>query len=199
MGTNFYKLNKSLGKFRALKTDKLVKEGFCAEFSNRGMDQYNNGKFEANLYSNGELIDIEINGWTFSFHIDGRYHMPGTYESLSFNMLAVDPDGTEVNFKCIPNNTYFSEMNVLCWFLDMIHTYSNFKDAETANKFCELLRAIKKDVGEELGLEHALFFKEFYINNNNACPDRFFMKQIKETVNKAIDLFQNGIESYKIL
>ena len=51
---NFYKLNKSLGKYRALRTNGIVNIGFYAEFSDNGMDQYYNGSFD-DLSKNGVL------------------------------------------------------------------------------------------------------------------------------------------------
>ena len=60
MSANIYKLNKSLGKFRALRTDNIGNVGFYAKICDNGMDGFNNGSFEANFYSNGELTDIEI-------------------------------------------------------------------------------------------------------------------------------------------
>jgi hypothetical protein len=206
---NFYKLNKSLGKYRALRTNGIVNIGFYAEFSDNGMDQYNDGSFDANIYSDGELVDIEINGWTFSFHIEGRYHLPGSYKSTSFCIEAVDPEGIETSIYSTPYYSYYREGDVLCSYLDLIHMYSHFKNADVAQKFYQLLRSVEGKhvtwrsvdsdiIKPEIGIAQAEFFKEFYEKNVDICKDKFFLKQIREAVNNAVDAFQEGIESYKI-
>ena len=41
-------------------------------------------------------------------------------------------------------------------------------------------------------------FINYYEKNVDICKDKFFLKQIREAVNNAVDAFQEGIESYKI-
>lgn len=210
MGANFYEFKKSLGKYRALRTDSIVNIGFYAEFSNNGMDIYNNGSFDANIYSDGELVDIEINEWTFSFHIHGTYHLPGSYQFTNFCIEAVDPEATETSIYSTPYYSCFKEGDVLCSYLDLIHMYSHFKNAKVAQMFYQLLRSVEgihygacrsvdRDIIKpEIGIARAEFFKDFYEKNVDTCKDKFFLKQIRGAVNNAVDAFQDGIESYKI-
>ena len=207
MSANIYKLNKSLGKFRALRTDNIGNVGFYAKICDNGMDGFNNGSFEANFYSNGELTDIEINGWTFSFYVRGSYHLPGTYRLVSFCIEAIGPEGTETSIYNTPYFTFFRESDVLCSFLDLIHMYSHFNNAQVAQRFYQLLRsvesgyserAVDRDITPEVGMTQARFFKDFYEKEIESCNDKFFLKLIREAVNKVVDAFQDRIESYKI-
>lgn len=204
------KLSRSLGKFRAIRTTEINDEGFCAEISYEVYDQYNNGRFAANFYTDGRMADIEINGWTFGYHIEGDYHLPGSYQDTNFIVEAIDPEGEEIKIYNTPFYLRFTAEDVLCLFLDLIHTYSNFKNGEIATKFYQLVRSVEgkgtswRTYDEELfspevGLAQAKFFKEFYEKNINDCNDKFFMKKIKDAVNGAIDRFQDKAESYKII
>lgn len=208
MEKHYYNLDKSLGKYQALRTNIIRNDGFSGEIIDNGMDEYKNGSFEANIYTNGRLVDIELNGWTFSFHFKGDYHKPGYYKHCDFSIFAVDPNGNEVTLYNTPYYSPFSESGMLCMYLDLIHTYSNFKNGDIATKFYQLLRSLEgegssyrtvdKGIMEEVNLEHAKYFKNYYNENIKSCDNAVFMKQIKDAVNQAVDIVQNKFQSYKI-
>ena len=172
MKTSFYKLNKSLAKYTAIRVSNIGTSGYYGEIVDLGMNQYYDGKFEANIYTNSENQDIEIGGWYFSYHIEGRYHLPGSYKTTSFEINAIDPNGSEVTLYNTPYYQYFSESEVLCSFLNLITLHSKFEDGETAIKFYKLLRSIEgkhgvyrtidKETNHEVGLTLAKEFREFY-------------------------------------
>ena len=87
--------------------------------------------------------------------------------------------------------------------------YSKFKNAEVAYNFNLLLRSLEYhstfrrfDDEREINLEvikmQAKFFKDYYLSNIDNCSDKKFMKFIKESVNKALDVVKEDFEKYKI-
>lgn len=204
MGTNYYKLNLSLGKFRAIRVNEVGKDGFYAEF----YDDDINHKFSANIFTNGQQSDFGRNVWTFSHHIEGDYFNPAT----NYKIEAIDPEGKSVAFYNTPyehDYSMLSEVDVLCTFMDSFLIYSNFKNADEAYKFNQLLRSLEynnsfrryedeREITLEVVKTQAKYFKEYYLKHINDCSDKSFMKFIKETVNGAIDVIKEDIEKYKI-
>lgn len=209
MNPSYYKLTKSLGKYVAIRVSSISNKGYSGEISNLGMDQYNDGSFEANIYIDGEPQDIEINGWCFSYHIDGTYHYPGSYKITSYQINAIDPKGEETILYNTPYYTLFSEPEILCSFMDQINMYSNFKDGKTAVKFYQLTRCIEGRFGTWRSVDSALFdyntgvvltkeFFTFYKNKGGDFANNVFKKIVKETVNSAVEKFGKDIEEYRI-
>lgn len=204
MGTNFYKLNPSLGKFRAIRVNEVGKDGTYAEF----FDDDINHKFSANIFTGGQQCDFGRNGWTFSHHIEGDYYNAAT----NYKLEAIDPEGERVEFYNTPyyhEYSMLSEVDVLCSFMDSFLIYSKFKNAEVAYNFNLLLRSLEYhstfrrfDDEREINLEvikmQAKFFKDYYLSNIDNCSDKKFMKFIKESVNKAVDVVKEDFEKYKI-
>lgn len=206
METNFYKLSRSLGKYQAFKTNEVEDKGFYAEINS------DDETFSANIYCSGNLVDIGINRWTFSFHIEGVC----SNVSNDFKINATDPQKKKTALINTPyfrvNNFIGREEFILCSFLDLVFLYCNFEDAEIANRFNLLLRSLEYDksnpfrryedektITPEVALTQAKFFKDYYLKHHKGnYSDSNFMTTIKESVNKAVDIYKNEIESYKI-
>lgn len=207
MTTKFYKINKSIGKYNAFRSDDLVNTGICGEVNDLGINPYYDGTFEANIYQNGELTDFELNGWTFSFHFKGNYHEPGTFYDTSVEIECLDPNKNELLLYSTPHKIRFSEEVVLCKYLEMINIYSHFEDADTALKFNYLSRSLEGTVGGRgrhlMNLTYGdildiiLFFRNYY-NNLGEDSDRLFLKEIQETVNGALDYLKKWLNLDKI-
>ena len=66
--THYFKFIKSLGKYKSKVIDSLEQDGYCAEV-HIILPPYGGtyiGTHKILLYTNGELEDFSINGWTFS-------------------------------------------------------------------------------------------------------------------------------------
>lgn len=205
METNFYKLTRSLGKFQAFKVNEVGDKDFYAEINS------DNETFSANIYCFGNVADIGTNRWTFSHHIEGQY----SNFSNDFKINAIDPNKKEIAFYNTPyereNNSIGREEFVLCSFLDLVFLYSQFEDAEIANRFNMLLRSLEyskrstfrryedeREITPEVALAQARFFKDYYLKHIENNADSNFMDRIKESVNKAVEIYKDEIESYKI-
>lgn len=207
METNFYKLSRSLDKFRAFKENEVGKKGFYAEINS----DTDNNTFCANIYLYGELSDLQINNWTFSYHIEGTYSNIGN----NFKIYAIDPNKKAIEIYNTPyyrqNNSIGREEYILCSFLDLVFLYSHFEDAEIANNFNLLLRSLecgksisfhryedKCQITPGVALVQARFFKEYYTNHIENEADPQFMNTIKNSVNKVVEVYKEEIDSYKI-
>ena len=207
MKKSIFKLNRSLGKYTAIRVADVTKDDDYAEIFDVGMDQYNNGKFEATIYTKGVPKDIEMGGWCFSYFFRGRYHMPGSYESVSFEIHGVDCNGEEVVLLNTPFYQYFSMPDVLCSYLNLITLYSNFENAGQAQNFNSLLRYVEEkkwikrsgdDITNDTGLNLLKDFRAFYRSVANSDKDKHFMKFIKDSVNSAIDKLIMSISENRI-
>ena len=109
MTTRIYILLKSREGFFPLKINEISKTELCGEISDFGINKNFDGIFEANIYQDGKLSDIENNGWTFSCHVKGTYHVPGTYHSTSYEIECIDPDENELILYNTPFKIKFSD------------------------------------------------------------------------------------------
>ena len=208
MTKSIYELHRILGKYSAFKTNHVSYIDTCGEMNDFGINQNFDGSFEANIYHYGELTDIELNGWTFSYHFKGSYHEPGSYCSTSFEMECLDPYENELKLYSTPYRIRFSEEGVLCNYLEMTNIYSQFDNADIALKFNYLSRSIDEGMyggrgripmkityGEILDMINC--FKNYYEKLGEG-GDEFLLKKIKETVNGAIDSLKKRLDFDKI-
>ena len=208
MAKSIYELHKILGKYCAYQTDHVSYIDTCGEIDVLGGGFNFDGSFEANIYHFGELTDIELNGWTFSYHFKGTFHEPGSYCSTSFEIECVDPYDTELRLYSTPSKITFSKEEVLCNYLDMINIYSHFEDADVALKFNNLSRSIDEGMHGGRGREPMKltyedifglinYFKIFY-KNLEKSKDIILLTKIQETVNGSLDYLKNRLELDKI-
>lgn len=206
METNFYKLTRSLDKFQAFKVNEVEDKGFYAEINS------DDETFSANIYCSGNLADIGTNRWIFSFHIEGQY----SNFSNNFKINAIDPNKQKVELYNTPyireNNSIGREEFILCSFLDLVFLYCYFENAEIAKRFNLLLRSLEyckrstfrryedeREITPEVALTQARFFKDYYLKHHPGhYSNPYFMDRIKESVNKAVEIYKDEIESYKI-
>ncbi len=208
MNTNLYRIDKSLGKYCTIRVNDLSNTGMCGIVNNFGINQYCDGTFEASIYHDGILTDIELNGWTFSSHFKGSYHVPGSFYDTSFVIECLDPNHNELKIYSTPHEISFSEEKVLIKYLEMVNIYSHFENADKALKFNYLSRSI--DEGKFGGrgrivmditygdiLDLIIYFRDFY-RNLEKDGDRLFLNEIKETVNGALDGLKKRVNLDKI-
>lgn len=204
MEINFYKLTQSLGKFRAIKTNGIGNKGIFAEIYNDEIEH----TFSANIYSDGKPDDIVINRWIFSCHIEGKY---GNYWT-DFKIEAVDRKGKTIFLFNTPyqqSYSMLSESDVLCTYFNLMIVYSHFDNIEVANRFNQLLRFVEYDkdwyryedsceIDDNIAINQIKYFKEYYDQNKDNNIDRIFMDQIKQAVNKAVEIYKKNFDSLKI-
>lgn len=207
MAKSIYELHKILGKYSAYKTYRISDIDTCGEMNNFGTLQNFDGSFEANIYHYGDLTDIELYGWTFSYHFKGEYHEPGSYCSTSFVIECLDPNDEELKLYSTPYKIRFSEEEVLCNYLDMINIYSHFEDADIALKFNKLSRSIDEGLTGGRGrepmkltygdiLDTIKYFKNYYEKSRGEDP--MLLINIKDTVNGALDSLKKRLDLDKI-
>ena len=200
----------SRGKFISYKIKEISKFDMCGEISDYGIDKDFDGIFEANIYQDGQLSDIEMNGWTFSYHIKGNYHVPGSYSSISYEIECLDPNDDELIIYNTPFKVSFPECGVLCDYMEMAYIYSRFENAEIAAKFNVLSRLVDEGMSGGRGrlpmkityggvLDLIKFFKDYYEQlENRKRKNKLLMEKIKETVNGALDFLKNRLNFDKI-
>ena len=207
---SIYELHKILGKYSAYETDHISNIDTCGKIRFWGGAASFDRSFEADIYHFGELTDIDLNGWTFGCHFEGKFHDPGSYYSTSFVIECIDPYDTELRLYSTPYKIRFSEEEVLCNYLNLINIYSQFADAETAIKFNKLSRSIdegmsggrgkdrepmKLTYGDIFGMIE--YFKKFY-KSSEGSKDKLLLAKIQETVNGSIDYLKKRLELDKI-
>ena len=210
MTTRIYILLKSREGFFPLKINEISKTELCGEISDFGINQNFDGIFEANIYHDGKLSDIENNGWTFSCHIKGNYHVPGTYHSTSYEIECIDPDDNELKLYSTPYKIRFSEEYVLCNYLEFVNLYSKFENADIALKFNYLSRLLDEGMYGARGrdpmkikyegvLDLIKFFKGYYeeLEKRNR-KNKLLMEKIKEAVNGVLDFLKRRLDFDKI-
>ena len=210
MTTGIYILLKCNEGFFPLKINEISKTELCGEISDFGINQNFDGIFEANIYHDGQLSDIEVNGWTFSCHIKGSYHVPGTYHSTSYEIECIDPDENELTLYSTPYKIKFSEENVLCNYMELVYFYSQFEDADIAIKFNYLSRLLDEGMYGGRGrvpmkityegvLDLIKIFKDYYEKlENRKRKNILLMEKIKETVNGALESLKKRLDFDKI-
>ena len=207
MSKSIYELHNILGKYSAFKTDHVSYIDTCGVMNDFGTNQNFDGSFDANIYHYGELTDIELNGWTFSYHFKGEYHEPGTYYTTSFEIECLDPHEDEVKLYSTPYKIRFSEEEVLCNYLEMANVYSRFENSDIAIKFNFLSRTIDEGlyggrgripmkISYEEILDMIKYFKNYYEKSKG--EDLLFLNKIKDTVNGALDSLKKRLDLDKI-
>ena len=201
-------MERILGRYIPFKINKLSNVDLCGEISDFGTNPNFDGIFEANIYQNGQLNDLELNGWTFGCNIKGNYHVPGTYYSTSYEVECFDPHDNELKLYSTPYKIRFYEDDVLRDYFDMINIYSHFENADIAIKFNYLSRSIDEGMYGARGrvpmkikygdlLEYIKFFRDYYEKLEEGT-DELFMDKIKENVNGALDFLKERLDFDKI-
>lgn len=168
----------------------------------------NMGYHKIHLYSNGELEDISLNGWTFSFQAEGNYYQDWGkfFYKPYFDIKALDPLGKECSFHIIsrggtiqydlPRDFYGECVQDFIYY---IHFYSNFDDYNKADAFNKLVSYQKKQIDgysydSEDELEKALELTDYYNKIKSTCTNISFLKTLRTIINKSLD---NGISNLK--
>lgn len=198
------------GKYLPIAVYEISRADICGEICDYGKDNDFDGKFEANIYQDGQLSDIELNGWTFSYHIEGTYHLPGTYSSVSYVIECLDPNDDELKLYNTPFKIRFSERGVLRDYMETVYIYSRFENADIAAKFNILSRIVDEGMYGGRGrdpmkityggvLDLIKFFRDYYEElEKHKRKNKLLLEKIKETVNGAIDFLKKRLNFDKI-
>lgn len=192
----FVKITQSLGKHIATIVPTVDSTAsFCFEITDISRTTGNNGRYEVTIYTDGVAKDFLINGWTFSYKIEGHYHIPGTYKELYVRMNALDPKGVEVQLKNLDIDHFFNWKESSIVFYEMLEFYSGFEDAEAVNKYYELFE-VRKNACNSPGeaLSKAKEYKAYYELIKDNCDNRMYLEGIKTMVNSIVDIVKMKIE-----
>ena len=194
-----FTLQSSLGSFYANESDELSSEGYAAKFSSIGTGDFKWHKLEGIFYTEGQMKDFEINGWTFSYRIEGLHRI--------YNIA--DPDSPEFTIKGLDPHQQVFEARVYTFgffkeacadFMNEIHFYSKFPDRDIAQAFNKLKNRLKgsnidKEMNNLLPLIQEI--RSFYSTHRTNNEAKFY-DQIKLELNAAIDDYVKQLNKLKM-
>lgn len=84
----------TMGQFKGALCASVQEAEFVFKVASTGeLNRYKDGDFSLTVFHNGEQKDLNFNGWTFSGVVNGKYHEPGSYESVYINVDCKDSSG----------------------------------------------------------------------------------------------------------
>lgn len=191
-----YKLNSSIGSYYAEETEELSPCGYAARFCSIYTGDFRWNKLEADFYTDGKLEDIQMNGWTFSYHIEGHhriYNQMGP-DSPKFIIKGLDPKQHQLEVE-IYSFPFFKEaaadfMNNITLISkfpdrDIVTAYYNMKNWNRGAKPIDTLPLLEK-------------IKKFYTLNCREINDELFWDKIRKTVDEIIENYQKTIDTLRI-
>lgn len=196
----YFSLRTSLGSFYAIKTEELSSEGYAAKLSSINTSDFKWNKLEGFFYTEGQLKDFEINGWTFSYRIEGshRIYNVANPNMPHFIIQGLDPQGQHFKAK-VHSFPFLKEASAD--FMNMIHFYSKFPDRDIAEAFNTLkYRRDAIDVESRMNNLLPLIQKihSFYKINTTGNHDAKFYDQIKLELNAAIDDYVRHVNKQRL-
>ena len=202
--THYFKFIKSLGKYFAKDIDSFENDGYCAEVHIK-LPKFGGtyiGYHKILIYTNGELEDFSINGWTFSFKVEGSYsqNWGKSFYEPEFDIQALDPSGNVCSFHIVskgwttqydlPHDFYTECVQD---FFNCIHFYSNFNNRKEAGLFNELIHLQSNDYCYENEIEKAKKMSDYYKKIKGTCTNSSFLEKLKEIINTSLDRGINKI------
>ena len=194
-----FTLQSTLGSFYTNESDELSTEGYAAKFSSIGTGDFKWNRLEGIFYTEGQMKDFEINGWTFSYRIEGHHRI--------YNVA--DPDSPEFIIKGLDPHRQVFEAKVYTFgffkeacadFMNGIHFYSKFPDRDIAQAFNKLKNRMKginieQRMNDLLPLIQEI--RSFY-NTHKTDNDTQFYDHIKLELNAAIEDYVKQLNKLKL-
>ncbi len=193
----FYKIEKEKDTFVAYNCDKISDYGYSAKFIRIFTHDYKWDKFEAIFYSDGQVKDIIINGWTFTPQIKGFHRVypvmsPGAPE---FSIKGKDP--MNCPFEANVYSFGFFREAAMDYFNRLV-LLSKFPRKEIALSFNNLL-ILDKEKRNHSMIRLAEDLSTYYCEQIKLPNhDPILLRNIKEILNNKIDLYKRILENKKI-
>ena len=198
MESNYYKLYTTIDSYYATETDTLSQDGYEVKFSRKNIGDFNWEIFEAFFLNNGITEDFKLNGWTFSYVIQGHYRIYNMMhpDSPHFTINGIDPKTH--SFKAeIYTRGFLKE--AAADFMNNIILFSLFPDKDIAMAFNKLQNCDQKGpctTTKLLPLIQEVY--HFYKKHYTPCPNERLWEQIRITYNKALDICKRDLDSFSL-
>lgn len=191
-----FKLNSSIGSYFAEETEVLPSSGYAARFSSIATMDFKWNKLEAEFYTDGKLEDIQLNGWTFSYRIEGRHRIYNQMspDSPEFTIKGIDPEQHLLEIKMY---TFGFLKEAAADFINNIMLISKFPDRDTATTYYKLKNWNRESKTVDV-LPLLKELKSFYSFNHDSITDEMFWDRIKMSVDKAVEDYKKTIDTLKI-
>lgn len=196
MKNYLFKLNSSIGSYYAEESEEISSFGYAAKFRSIGTCDFKWNKLEADFYTDGKLEDIQLNGWTFSHHIEGRhriYKQMGP-DSPEFTIKGLDPEQHLLEVK-IYSFCFFKE--AAADFMNNITLISKFSDRDIAAAYYDIKNWKRGEKSVDI-LPLLEEIKTFHTWKCNEIPDELFWEKIRKSVDKTIVDYKETIDSLRI-
>ncbi len=190
----FFRLNSSIGSYYAEETKELCTLGYAARFCSIGTMDFKWNHLEAEFYTDGKMEDIQLNGWTFSYRIEGKhriYKQMGP-DSPEFTIKGLDPEQHLFEIR-IYTGGFFKE--AAADFINNIMLISKFPDKDIATAYYKL-KNYNREKTDVIPLLKELEW--FYSSNYKSNTDELFWDKIRMSVNKTIEAYKEFIDTLKL-
>ena len=195
-----YQINSSLGSHYAMETDELCEEGLAAKFSSIATGDFKWKNLEAFFYHDGRLEDFSLNGWLFSYRIEGCHRIYNAIgpDSPEFEICGLDP--LRQQFKAyVYTSGFFKE--AAADFMNNIALYSKFPNRDVAQAF-NTLQFWKRQSEWNSKLDPLPLIKElknfFTIYHATDDTDAVFRDKIKLIINDSLNDYIKTIEKLRL-
>ena len=119
----------TMGRYKGALCTSVQEDEFVFKVVSTGeLNRYKDGTFSLTVFHNGEQKDLNFNGWTFPSVVNGRYHEPGSFESVFVSAECRDADGHCLKEGISIDGTcdYFTQGGAL--YMNLVAQVSLFKD-----------------------------------------------------------------------
>jgi hypothetical protein len=136
----------TMGRFKGALCTSVQEDEFVFKVVSTGeLNRYKDGDFSLTVFHNGEQKDLSFNGWMFSSVVNGRYHEPGSYESVFVNVECKDAGGhcLKEGISIDGTSNYLIQGGAL--YMNLVAQISLFKDKSEYESvgFTELRRSYR--------------------------------------------------------
>ena len=135
-----------MGRFKGALCTSVQEDEFVFKVASTGeLNRYKDGDFSLTVFHNGEQKDLSFNGWMFSSVVNGRYHEPGSFESVSVSVECKDAVGhcLKEGISIDGTSNYLIQGGAL--YMNLVAQISLFKDKSEYESvgFTELRRSYR--------------------------------------------------------
>ena len=136
----------TMGRFKGALCTSVQEDEFVFKVASTGeLNRYKDGDFSLTVFHNGEQKDLSFNGWMFSSVVNGRYHEPGSFESVSVSVECKDAVGhcLKEGISIDGTSNYLIQGGAL--YMNLVAQISLFKDKSEYESvgFTELRRSYR--------------------------------------------------------
>lgn len=195
----YFDIQRDGKSFVAYNSDNIKSLGYSAKFVRIFTRDFKWDKFNAHFYSDGQVKDIVINGWSFKPVINGFHRVYPVMDPRApeFTIEGHDPKNNPFEFQ-IYTFGFFRE--AAKDYMNSLLLYSKFPDSTTAQLYNKLINVHNRhEIDKHCMIKIVRELKTFYLEQIKLPNhDVAFLNEIKKTLNEAIILYVKGLNVYQI-